>query len=156
MPLNTKTPNPKPMKPLPHHRFYANTLQTKHKPPTPAHHEISTQPPIRGSIAEVGLEPIQTDVVSNGRFKRSKTANPNETLIPNKPQTRARRCQRTSSAHRLPVRSAAGYLGRDDARSWGGKIIGCLGDLVSRLSKGPYRAYYGLLWGLTGDTNWTY
>ena len=30
------------------------------------------------------------------------------------------------------------------------------GDLVSRLSSGPYRASYGLLWGLIGDTKWTY
>ena len=33
------------------------------------------------------------------------------------------------------------------------------GDLVSRLSNGPYRAShdsYGLVWGLLGDTNQTY
>ena len=30
------------------------------------------------------------------------------------------------------------------------------GDLVSGLSNGPYAAYYGSLWGLIGDTKWTY
>ena len=30
------------------------------------------------------------------------------------------------------------------------------GDLVSRLSDGPYGASYGLLWGLIGDTKWTH
>ena len=31
-----------------------------------------------------------------------------------------------------------------------------LGDLVSRLSNGPYGASYGLLQWLMGDTKWTY
>ena len=31
-------------------------------------------------------------------------------------------------------------------------ILGCSGDLVSRLSNGPYWASYGLLLGLIGDT----
>ena len=35
-------------------------------------------------------------------------------------------------------------------------LLGCSGDLVSRLSSGPYRAYYGLLWWFIGDTKWTY
>ena len=36
-------------------------------------------------------------------------------------------------------------------------VLGCsLGDLVSRLSNGPYGASYGLLWGLIGDAKWTY
>ena len=29
-------------------------------------------------------------------------------------------------------------------------------DLVSLLGKGPYGAYYGFLWWLKGDKNWTY
>ena len=32
-------------------------------------------------------------------------------------------------------------------------MLGCSGDLVSLLSNGPYRAYYGLLWWLIGDTS---
>ena len=35
-------------------------------------------------------------------------------------------------------------------------LLGCSGDLVSRLSNGPCRASYGLLLGLEGDTKWTY
>ena len=35
-------------------------------------------------------------------------------------------------------------------------ILGGSGDLVSRLSNGPCGASYGLLWGLVGDTKWTY
>ena len=35
-------------------------------------------------------------------------------------------------------------------------LLGCSGDLVSRLSNGPYGASYGLLWGLIRDTKWTY
>ena len=35
-------------------------------------------------------------------------------------------------------------------------ILGCSGDLVSLLSNGACRAYYGLLWWLKGHTNWTY
>ena len=36
-------------------------------------------------------------------------------------------------------------------------LLGCsFGDLVSRLSNWPYRAYYGLLFGLMWDTKWTY
>ena len=35
-------------------------------------------------------------------------------------------------------------------------ILGCSEDLVSRLSKGPSWASYGLLWGPIGDTRWTY
>ena len=34
--------------------------------------------------------------------------------------------------------------------------LGSLGDLVRRLSSVPHGASYGLLWGLTGDTKWTY
>ena len=37
----------------------------------------------------------------------------------------------------------------------GDHILGCSGDLVSRLSNGPYGASYGLC-GLIGDTKWTY
>ena len=35
-------------------------------------------------------------------------------------------------------------------------ILGCPGDLVSRIGNGPYGASYGLLWGLIGDTKRTY
>ena len=35
-------------------------------------------------------------------------------------------------------------------------LLGCSGDLASRLSNRPYWAYYGLLFGLIWDTNWTY
>ena len=35
-------------------------------------------------------------------------------------------------------------------------LLGCSGDLVSRLGKEPYEASYGLLLGLIGDTKWTY
>ena len=35
-------------------------------------------------------------------------------------------------------------------------LLGCSGDLVSRLSNGPYGASYGLIRGLIGDTKWTY
>ena len=35
-------------------------------------------------------------------------------------------------------------------------VLGWSGDLVSLLRNGPYRAGYGLLWWLIGDTNWTY
>ena len=31
-------------------------------------------------------------------------------------------------------------------------LLGCSGDLVSRLGNRPYRACYGLLWWLKGDT----
>ena len=31
-----------------------------------------------------------------------------------------------------------------------------IGNLVSRLSIGPYGASNGLLWWLIGDTKWTY
>ena len=34
-------------------------------------------------------------------------------------------------------------------------LLGCSGDLVSRLSTGPYGASYGLLGGLIGDTRST-
>ena len=34
------------------------------------------------------------------------------------------------------------------------KAFGCLADLESLLSNGPYRAYHGMLWWLIGDTNW--
>ena len=37
-----------------------------------------------------------------------------------------------------------------------GALLRCLGDLVSRFSKGPYGASYGLLWGLRGGTSWTH
>ena len=49
---------------------------------------------------------------------------------------------------------------RPGRRAWmflGGELIlGCSGDLVSRLSNGPYRASNGLLWWLVADTKWTY
>ena len=35
-------------------------------------------------------------------------------------------------------------------------LLGSSGDVVSRLSNGPFRACYGLLWGLVGDTNLAY
>ena len=35
-------------------------------------------------------------------------------------------------------------------------VLGCWGDLVSRLSSSSYGASYGSLCGLIGDTNWTY
>ena len=35
-------------------------------------------------------------------------------------------------------------------------VLVCSGDLVSQLNNGPYGAYYGLLWGLIGDTSRTY
>ena len=35
-------------------------------------------------------------------------------------------------------------------------LLGCSGDLVSRLGNGPYGAYNGLLGWLVGDTKWTY
>ena len=35
-------------------------------------------------------------------------------------------------------------------------LLGCSGDLVSRLSNGPYGASYGLLRWLMRDTKWTY
>ena len=35
-------------------------------------------------------------------------------------------------------------------------LLGRSGDLVSQLSNRTYRAYYGYIWWLTGDTNWTY
>ena len=35
-------------------------------------------------------------------------------------------------------------------------ILGCWGDLVGLLSSVPYRASYGLLWWLMGDTKLTY
>ena len=38
-----------------------------------------------------------------------------------------------------------------------GPLLGCLGDLVRRLSHGPSEAsYYGLFWGFIGNTNWIY
>ena len=40
---------------------------------------------------------------------------------------------------------------------WPGRPkLGCLGGLVSLLSNGRSRAYYGLLWKSVGDTDWTY
>ena len=39
--------------------------------------------------------------------------------------------------------------------AWGRGFLGCARDLVSRLRNGPYRAYDGLLFGLTWDTKWT-
>ena len=38
--------------------------------------------------------------------------------------------------------------------AWPGGTWMLFGDLVSRLSKGPYWASYGLLWGLIADTKW--
>ena len=35
-------------------------------------------------------------------------------------------------------------------------LLGCSGDLVSRLSNRPYRAYYPFVWWQTGDTKLTY
>ena len=36
------------------------------------------------------------------------------------------------------------------------KLLGCSGDLVNRLSYGPYAASYGFLWVLLGDAKQTY
>ena len=35
-------------------------------------------------------------------------------------------------------------------------LLGCSGGLVSRLSSGPSGLSDGFLWGLMGDTKWTY
>ena len=49
-------------------------------------------------------------------------------------------------------------LGNNGTENWTlrGQELGCLGDLVSRLIIGPSVAFRGLLWGLIGDTKWTY
>ena len=38
----------------------------------------------------------------------------------------------------------------------GQDILGCVGDLVRLPRNGTYRAYYGFLWWLIGDSHWTY
>ena len=35
--------------------------------------------------------------------------------------------------------------------SWTYRLLGCSGDLVSRLSDWPYGASYGFIWGLVRD-----
>ena len=52
----------------------------------------------------------------------------------------------------------AGLYGpKKDLESQGPMIVlGCSGDLVSRLCNGPHGACNGLLWWLVGDTKWTY
>ena len=61
----------------------------------------------------------------------------------------ATRCQNTGRAARSHWRSTHANLRQE-------LFLGCLGDLVRRLSNGPYGASYGLLRGLIGDTKWTY
>ena len=55
----------------------------------------------------------------------------------------------------LNSEEAAGRLLLQDPSGGVDHLLGRSGDLVSRLSNGPYGAY-GLLWGLIGDTKWTY
>ena len=64
--------------------------------------------------------------------------------------------QRVTSAWLLPRPKGActsTWYGSIHFRLKRGYVLGCSGDLVNRLSNGPYRASYGLLWGLCGILN---
>ena len=54
--------------------------------------------------------------------------------------------------YNLPGRS----FDRGSCDAWAVSWAKCSGHLANLVGNGPCRAHYGLLWWLTGHTNWTY